>query len=31
LDRALLAEGAALEDPAAFVRSMNNLLLSQAS
>jgi len=31
LDQALLAEGAALEDPAAFVRSMNNLLLSQAS
>jgi molecular chaperone HtpG len=30
LDQALLAEGASLEDPAAFVRRMNNLLLGQA-
>ncbi len=30
LDQALLAEGAALEDPAAFVRRMNNLLLGKS-
>ncbi len=30
LDQALLAEGATLEDPAAFVRRMNSLLLSQS-
>ncbi|VCU71970.1 Chaperone protein HtpG [Pigmentiphaga humi] len=30
LDQALLAEGASLEDPAAFVRRMNSLLLGRA-
>ena len=30
LDQALLAEGASLEDPAAFVRRLNGLLLGQA-
>ena len=30
LDQALLAEGATLEDPAAFVRRMNSLLLGRS-